>query len=356
MVYLTLLTALAIAGVAAWYSIIGLIAIFSGAVVAIAIMGAVLEVGKLVTATWLHRNWSKAPLLMKSYLTSAVVLLMVVTSLGIFGFLSKAHLETSISSGGNNELKVENLERQINNEERKIDDAELVMAQLDSQVQKLLDYDRLRGPDGAMAVRKGQAEERASLNDDINASYASIEALQDKLLPVRQAQIEMEVEVGPLKYIAELIYGDKAVDYFDESVRWVIILLIITFDPLAIVLLLAASMGFRDKKLAKVFYDDGDMKVSPDNVTNLDEEIEMPTVQSHSMPMFEPTMMEPTNIMAEDDIAIPDSDDLNEYEVIADVPDDDYDVSVDSDEERKIDLSQEEVNRIRKHLNFTTTK
>ena len=166
----------------------------------------------------------------------------------------------------------------------------------------------------------------------------------------------MEVEVGPLKYIAELIYGDQAVDYFDESVRWVIILLIITFDPLAIVLLLAASMGFRDKKLAKVFYDDGDMKVSPDNVTNLDEEIEMPTVQSHSMPMFEPTMMEPTNIMAEDDIAIPDSDDLNEYEVIADVPDDDYDVSVDSDEERKIDLSQEEVNRIRKHLNFTTTK
>ena len=228
------------------------------------------------------------------------------------------------------------------------------MAQLDSQVQKLLDYDRLRGPDGAMAVRKGQAEERASLNDDINASYASIEALQDKLLPVRQAQIEMEVEVGPLKYIAELIYGDQAVDYFDESVRWVIILLIITFDPLAIVLLLAASMGFRDKKLAKVFYDDGDMKVSPDNVTNLDEEIEMPIMQPIVMPMNEPIIREEMYVEPEyfGDQMIEDVDD---------VPDDNYDTMTEDEEmvdeeERKIDLSQAEVNRIRKHLNFTTTK
>ena len=340
MVYLTLLTALAIAGVAAWYSILGLIAIFSGAVIPIAIMGGVLEVGKLVTATWLHRNWGKAPLLMKSYLTSAVVLLMVVTSLGIFGFLSKAHLETSISSGGNNELKVENLERQINNEQRKINDAEIVMGQLDAQVQTLIDYDRVRGKEGAMAVRKGQAEERASLNDDINASYASIEALQEKLLPVRQAQIEMEVEVGPLKYIAELIYGDQAVDHFDESVRWVIILLIITFDPLAIVLLLAASMGFRDKKLAKVFYDDGNMKVSPDNVTNLDEEIEMPIV--------EPIIQEQVSKEPEyfEDQMIEEVDDL---------PDDNYDSITEETEDEDNEshhMTKEEMATIKKHLNL----
>ena len=205
-----------------------------------------------------------------------------------------------------------------------------------------------------MAVRKGQAEERASLNDDINASYASIEALQDKLLPVRQAQIEMEVEVGPLKYIAELIYGDQAVDYFDESVRWVIILLIITFDPLAIVLLLAASMGFRDKKLAKVFYDDGDMKVSPDNVTNLDEEIEMPIMQPIVMPMNKP-------IIREEMYVEPEYFGGQMIEDVEDVPDDNYDTMTEDEEmveeeERKIDLSQAEVNRIRKHLNFTTTK
>ena len=347
MVYLTLLTALSIASVAAWYSILGLIAIFSGAVVAIAIMGAVLEVGKLVTATWLHRNWSKAPLLMKSYLTSAVVLLMIVTSLGIFGFLSKAHLETTISSGGNNELKIENLERQIDNEQRKIGDAEIVMGQLDAQVQTLIDYDRVRGKEGAMAVRKNQAEERASLNDDINASYASIEAMQDKLLPIRQSQIELEVEVGPLKYIAELIYGDDATDHFDEAVRWVIILLIITFDPLAIVLLLAASMGFRDKKMAKVFYDDGNMKVSPDNVTNLDEEIEIPIVQPRVMPQYEPMIREPANVEPEyfEDKLV---------EEVDDIPEDDYDVDISDDENRdeKENMTITRHRQIKNHLNI----
>jgi len=348
MVYLTLLTALAIASVAAWYSILGLIAIFSGAVVAIAIMGAVLEVGKLVTATWLHRNWSKAPLLMKSYLTSAVVLLMVVTSLGIFGFLSKAHLETTISSGGNNELKIENLERQIGNEQRKIGDAEIVMGQLDAQVQTLIDYDRVRGKEGAIAVRKSQAEERAALNDDINASYASIEAMQDKLLPIRQSQIELEVEVGPLKYIAEMIYGDTAKDHFDEAVRWVIILLIITFDPLAIVLLLAASMGFRDKKMAKVFYDDGNMKVSPDNVTNLDEEIEMPIVEPRVMPQFEPIIKEQVSKEPEyfEDQLIEEVDDL---------PDDNYDSITEETEDEDNEshhMTKEEMVTIKKHLNL----
>ena len=353
MVYLTLITALSIAGVAGWYSIIGLIAIFSGAVIPIAIMGAVLEIGKLVTAAWLHRNWSRAPILMKGYLTTSVVLLMVVTSLGIFGFLSKAHLETTISSGGNNELKVENLERQIGNEERQIVDAETVMKQLDDQVRTLIYHDRIRGKEGSIAVRNGQAAERSALNEEINSSYASIESLQEKLMPIRQAQIELEVEVGPLKYIAELIYGDKAVDYFDESVRWVIILLIITFDPLAIVLLLAASMGFRDKKLAKVFYDDGNMKVSPDNVTNLDE-VEMPIVKPT------PIMM-PEQIM-KTDVVEPEYFGDQLIEEVDDLPDDDYDTidkeveDVQDEERERIDLSQAEVDRIRKHLNFTLTK
>ena len=103
MVYLTLFTALSIAVVAAWYSIVGLTAIFAGAVIPIIIMGSVLEIGKLVTAAWLHQNWKTVSLWMKSYLTLSVFLLMVITSLGIFGFLSKAHLEHSISTGGTNE-------------------------------------------------------------------------------------------------------------------------------------------------------------------------------------------------------------------------------------------------------------
>ena len=151
MVYLTLVTALAIAGVAAWYSIVGLMAIFAGAIIPIAIMGGVLEVGKLVTAAWLHQNWKKTSLWMKSYLTSAVFVLMVITSLGIFGFLSKAHLEHSIAIGGTNELQIENLERQIARQQSVVADSEIVLSQLDAQVQTLIDYDRIRGPSGSVS-------------------------------------------------------------------------------------------------------------------------------------------------------------------------------------------------------------
>ena len=143
------------------------------------------------------------------------------------------------------------------------------------------------------------------------------------------------------------IYGDQAVDYFDEAVRWVIILLIITFDPLAIVLLLAASMGFRDKKMAKVFYDDGNMKVSPDNVTNLDEEIEMPIVQPRVMPQYEPIIRELVNVEPEyfEDKLV---------EEVDDIPEDDYDVAISGDEYKDDgqNITKAEVRMIKKHLNI----
>ena len=158
--WITLGTALCIAGVAAWYSIAGLMAIFAGAVIPIAIMGAVLEVGKLVTASWLHNKWRSISWWMKTYLTTAVFVLMLITSLGIFGFLSKAHLEHSISTGGTNELQIQNLQRQIRVEQRTIAVSETVLSQLDATVQTLIDYDRIRGKDGAVETRKAQAVER----------------------------------------------------------------------------------------------------------------------------------------------------------------------------------------------------
>ena len=247
---LTLVMALAISGVAAWYSIAGLIAIFSGATTAIIIMGGVLEAGKLVTASWLYRNWKQVPFLLKSYLTSAVVVLMFITSMGIFGFLSKAHLEQSISVGGTNELQIENLERQIARQQSIVADSETVLSQLDAQVQTLIDYDRIRGPSGSIATRQGQAEERQALNETIDAAYVRIEELQTDLTPLQQEKLAIEVEVGPLKYIAELIYGDQARDYFDEAVRWVILLIVFVFDPLAVLLLIAANMNLTKSNLS----------------------------------------------------------------------------------------------------------
>ena len=299
MAFLTLLAALSIAGVAAWYSIVGLIAIFSGAAIPIAIMGAVLECGKLITATWLHQNWRKAPLLLRSYLTTAVFLLMVITSLGIFGFLSKAHLEHSISVGGTNELQITNLDRQIARQQSIIADAETVLAQLDQQVATLIEYDRIRGPQGSIAVRQSQSDERSVLNETIDAAYIRIDELQDVLTPLKKERLALEVEVGPLKYIAELIYGDEAEDYFGAAVRWVIILLVVVFDPLAITLLLAANVSLAQRKQKELFYDDGNLRVAPANVAAMDE----------PLPEFDDSTF---------DFDMPDEIELEDYEVMKD--------------------------------------
>lgn len=244
----TLCVAFTIASVAAWYSILGLTTIFAGATLQVGIMATTLEVGKVMTATWLHFRWSHIPILMKTYLTTAVAVLMLITSIGVFGFLSKAHLEHTMNLGGNNEIQISTIERQVQNQRRVITDAEQVIQQLDAQVQTLIEYDRLRGPDGSIALRESQKEERETLNQTINDAYSQIETLQTKLLPLQKRQLALEAEVGPLKYIAALIYGDEAKDHFDEAVRWLIILLVITFDPLAIVLTIAGLMSFKNPK------------------------------------------------------------------------------------------------------------
>ena len=256
-------------------------------------MGGVLEIGKLVTASWLHSNWKAASWWMKTYLTSAVFILMLITSLGIFGFLSKAHLEHSISTGGTNELRITNLERQIGNQQRTITDAEKVLSQLDQTVQVLLDADRIRGKSGALATRKGQSEERSALNESINAAYDRIEQYQEELTPLTQEKLAIEVEVGPLKYIAELIYGDEAGNHFDEAVRWVILLLIFVFDPLAVALLLVASRGFAVDKKPETFYQVSQI-VDPSNVVDVEDNL--------------------TEVIVEDEIPI--DEDVSEYEVV----------------------------------------
>ena len=238
--FLTLFTALTIAGVAAWFSIAGLVAIFSAAALPIAIMAGTLEVAKLVAASWLYRYWSDTKWWIKTYLTVAVIVLMLITSMGIFGYLSKAHLDQA-SVGGNNELQMAQIQLRIDREQRKIDDANTVIAQLDQAVQTLIDYDRIRGPDGSIAVRQNQAEERAQLNSIVDDATDQIAVYQDELLPLQQAQMQVELKVGPLKYVAELIYGESAESTLDKAVRFFILLLVVVFDPLAVILLIAAN-------------------------------------------------------------------------------------------------------------------
>jgi len=246
--YLVLLVALAISGVAAWYSIAGLAAIFAAAKIPVIIMGSVLEVGKLVTASWLYQNWQRVPFLLKSYLTIAVAVLMFITSMGIFGFLSKAHIDQTIVSGDNT-LIIEQLDQRIAREQKRIDDANVVVAQLDNAVQTLIDYDRIRGDDGAIAVRESQKNERDNLNNIIDSAYSVMGELQSDRLVLSKEQLSIEAEVGPIRYIAELVYdGDPSVDILADAVRYVILIIIFVFDPLAVLLLVAANISIKDAK------------------------------------------------------------------------------------------------------------
>ena len=236
---LTLLTALAISAVAAYYSIIGLIAIFSSAVIPIAVMGVVLETGKLVTAAWVYHHWKKTPTLLKTYLISAVVVLMFITSMGIFGFLSKAHIEqTTINS--DNTLQIELIDSKIQRERTTIQRAENTLLQLDNALEK---YVELGAVTKGLNARKDQQGERDELNTTINESTNAITNLTQKKSELNAERIAIEAEVGPIKYIAELLYGESTTGVLEDAVRGVILIIVFVFDPLAVLLLVAANQS-----------------------------------------------------------------------------------------------------------------
>ena len=241
---LTLLTALAISAVAAYYSIIGLIAIFSAAAIPIAVMGVVLETGKLVTASWLYQNWKRVPKLLKTYLISAVVVLMFITSMGIFGFLSKAHIEqTTVNS--DNTLQIELIDSKIQRERDAIKRAENTLLQLDSALEK---YVELGAVTKGLNARKEQETERNELNATIDESTTTIAELTQKKSELNAERIAIEAEVGPIKYIAELIYGESTSGVLEDAVRGVILVIVFVFDPLAVLLLVAANMSLKEEQ------------------------------------------------------------------------------------------------------------
>ena len=241
--YLTLLTALAISGVAAYYSIIGLVAIFSASVIPIAVMGVVLETGKLVTAAWLYHYWRKVNVLLKTYLISAVLVLMFITSMGIFGFLSKAHIEQT-SIGADNTLQIELIDSQISRQQKDIERAELQLGLLDDALKK---YVELNAVTKSINARKGQEEERNALTSTINNATNNIAVLTQEKFKLRTKENELIAEVGPIKYIAELVYGNSETNTLEEAVRWVIIILVWVFDPLAVLLLISANISLKEE-------------------------------------------------------------------------------------------------------------
>ena len=239
---LTFLSAISISIIAAGYSIIGLATLFAGAVIPIILMGSALEVGKLVAASWLYHNWnSNVPRLLKAYLFSAIIILIFITSMGIFGFLSKAHLDQVKPTSSNN-IKIELLNNQIKSQQLIIDRSQKTLTLLDKALEVYIDKEFVtRG----LKERKKQKPERDELTLAINEASDKIAELSDKKGSLKLEQDKIEAEVGPIKYVAELIYGENAKDMFDHAVRVVILILIFVFDPLAVLLLIAANISLR---------------------------------------------------------------------------------------------------------------
>ena len=217
-VLLPFLTAIGLSGIAAYYSVIGLAQIFPGSYWPIIVMGSVLEVSKLVTVSWLYNNWDVTVRIMRYYFLSAIILLMLITSMGIFGYLSKAHLDTNIIVGANSvQLKTLDTQEKIAKER--------------------LTYLLQRAGDPATATRK--------IDVQIQETQAELKRISNEKLPLLSEENKLTAEIGPIKYIAELFYSKDDPNFIDKAVRSVILIIIIVFDPLAVFLLIASNQTYQ---------------------------------------------------------------------------------------------------------------
>ena len=243
--YLTLISGLSISAVAVYYSVAGLVSIFAAAVIPIIVMGVALEVSKLVATVWVKLNWARAPRLIKIYLCTAIAVLMLITSMGIFGYLSKAHLDQAVPTGDVAD-KVALIDEKIKTQKENVDAARRALKQMDESVDQIMARSQdEKGADKAAALRRGQQRERGNLQNDISKAQSAIASLNEERAPIAKELRKVEAEVGPIKYIAALLYGDNPdSNLLEKAVRAVIIIIVLVFDPLAVVLLLASQYSF----------------------------------------------------------------------------------------------------------------
>ena len=244
--WLALLSGLTISAVAIWYSVAGLVSIFAAAMIPIIVMGVVLEVSKLIATVWLKINWNRAPVFIRTYLLIAIAVLMLITSMGIFGFLSKAHSDAGLISG-DVQAKIAVYDEKIKTERENIDAARKALTQMDAQVNERLSRSTDdRGAERAVQIRRQQQAERTRLQNDISRSQGAIAKLNEERAPIAAEVRKVEAEVGPIKYIANFIYGDNPdANILEKAVTWVIIIIVAVFDPLAVILLLASQYSFQ---------------------------------------------------------------------------------------------------------------
>lgn len=260
MTYLLFTVALALSAIAAYYAIMGLIAIFAAAVIPIAIMGSLLETSKLVVASWLYQNWKQVPVLLKSYFTIALLVLMLLTSMGIFGFLSKAHLDQAVPTGDVS-AKLSLIDERIKTEKENLNASRQELNQLDVQVNQTIartdGATDTRAVERSIQIRRNQQKDRNRILNEIGTTQAKIAKLQEERAPIASEVRKVEAEVGPIKYIAALMYGDNIDEgLLEKAVRIVTIMIVVVFDPLAVLMLVAANWQLKQQK-PKYEQDDG---------------------------------------------------------------------------------------------------
>jgi hypothetical protein len=242
----TLISGLTVSAVAIYYSVAGLVAIFSAAVIPIIVMGVALEISKLAGTVWLKQNWARAPYFIRAYLLAAIAILMLITSMGIFGFLSKAHSDQSLVSG-DVQSRIAIYDEKIKTSKDNIDANRKALRQMDEAVDQVMGRSQdEKGADKAVAIRRAQQKERVRLQSEIAAEQKTITALSEERAPIAAEVRKVEAEVGPIKYIANFIYGDNPdANILEKAVTWVIIIIVVVFDPLAVILLLASQYSFQ---------------------------------------------------------------------------------------------------------------
>jgi hypothetical protein len=340
--YLVLLSGLAISGVAEYYSIMGLMAIYPAAIIPIVIMGVVLGVGKISGTVWLKQNWEWSPFFLKAYVLPAIVVLMLITSLGVFGFLSKAHSDQSLVSG-DVQSKIAVYDTKIQTAKENIDANRKALKQMDEAVDQVMGRSSdEKGADKAVGIRRAQQKERSRLQSEIAAEQKTIAALSEEAAPIRAEVRKVEAEVGPIKYIAHLLYGENPdANILEKAVIWVTVLIVIVLDPLAVVLLLASQYSFQrfheleeqdtwiDEQVAELndseFVAEGDSPSGPDvDVISTDTTVTTSTsiLESH------PYLLRPfshftdtTPIVAKREEIQPTTSTI-EYQILEDVEDD----------------------------------
>jgi hypothetical protein len=312
---LLLIVSISLSGIAAWYSIQGLTAIFAAAVIPIMIMGGSLEFAKVLTTVWLHRYWRRAEWKIKTYLTIGVIGLALLTSMGVFGFLSKAHSDQALV-GADVQAKISVYDTKIQTAQTTISGDRKALQQMDAAVDQVMSRSTdVRGAERSAAIHKSQAKERARLNKEIEDNQTQVGALNEQSAPIRAQIRKVEADVGPIKYIAALIYGDNpSADLLERAVRWVIILIVFVFDPLALTLVIAATTTYewmeQDAKAEKILADaaektsivtepetqqeeqEDDTSTEPDNI-DLDGEVREDIYEEH------PPVTDETSILLE---------------------------------------------------------